>query len=183
MTGTEQRAGRLLTILVVATAWAGFLIGVSFLATPVKFMAPSLILPVALDVGRQTFHVFNRCEIALAVAMLLLVIWGLRSRIPIGLAAILMLLVVMQTLWMLPALDARVEAILKGGTPAPSPLHTAYIAVECAKLALLVAIARRHREENLAPRCSVRRQVAPQTSKLPLRTQGPLLQFRTFQIL
>ena len=46
-----------------------------------------------------------------AVAMLLLVIWGLRSRIPIGLAAILMLLVVMQTLWMLPALDARVEAI------------------------------------------------------------------------
>ena len=141
MTGIERRAGRSLLILVFAAAWAGFLIGVSFLATPVKFLAPSLTLPVALDVGRQTFHVFNRCEIALAVAMLVLVLWALRSRIPIGLAAILMLVILTQTLWMLPALDARVEAILKGGTPAPSPLHTVYIGVECAKLALLVAIA------------------------------------------
>ncbi|MBS4005551.1 MAG: DUF4149 domain-containing protein [Afipia sp.] len=130
-----------LAILMLASAWAGFLIGVSFLATPVKFLAPSLTLPVALDVGRQTFTVFNRCEIALAIVMLLLVVWERRSKTSIGLAAILALIVLTQTIWMLSVLDTRVETILQGGALAPSSLHTLYIIVECVKLALLVAIA------------------------------------------
>ena len=35
--------------------WAGVMIGISFLAAPTKFNAPSLSLPV--DVGRQEFGV------------------------------------------------------------------------------------------------------------------------------
>jgi hypothetical protein len=50
----------------LALLWAGMLIGVSFLATPAKFLAPSLILPVALDVGRQTFGLFSLVEIVFA---------------------------------------------------------------------------------------------------------------------
>lgn len=37
----------------VALFWAGMLAGVSFLATPVKFEAASLSLPVALEVGTR----------------------------------------------------------------------------------------------------------------------------------
>lgn len=42
--------------------WAGVLIGVSFLAAPAKFAAPSLSLPVAMDVGRQEFGTLNLVE-------------------------------------------------------------------------------------------------------------------------
>ncbi len=40
--------------------WAGVALGVAFVATPAKFLAPSLSLPVALDVGRHTFAVYDR---------------------------------------------------------------------------------------------------------------------------
>src|SRR5665648_1182454 len=60
--------------LVIAAVWIGMLVGVSFLATPAKFLAPSLTLPVALDVGRHTFSVFNRVEWAFSVVLLLFVL-------------------------------------------------------------------------------------------------------------
>ena len=41
-----------MAVLVAATLWAGLLMGVSFVATPVKFLAPSLSLAVALDVDQ-----------------------------------------------------------------------------------------------------------------------------------
>ena len=50
--------------------WAGVVIGVSFLAAPAKFNAPTLTLPVAMDVGRQEFGTLNLAEILLAVVTL-----------------------------------------------------------------------------------------------------------------
>jgi hypothetical protein len=47
--------------------WSGLLIGVSFVATPAKFLAPSLQLPQALDVGRWTFHVLTLMEWTLVI--------------------------------------------------------------------------------------------------------------------
>ena len=54
----------------VAYAWFGLVVGVSFLATPIKFRAQSLTLPVALDVGRTTFHAMTRLEWLLTLALL-----------------------------------------------------------------------------------------------------------------
>ena len=48
----------------IAYVWLGLVLGVSFLATPVKFRAKSLTRPVALDVGRTTFHAFGKLEVA-----------------------------------------------------------------------------------------------------------------------
>jgi hypothetical protein len=62
----ETRLGRaglgppVLTALLLL--WAGVVIGVSFLAAPAKFAAPSLSLPVAMDVGRQEFGTLNLVE-------------------------------------------------------------------------------------------------------------------------
>lgn len=44
----------------------------AFLATPAKFLAPSLPLAVALDVGRHTFQVYNRVELLLLMALVAL---------------------------------------------------------------------------------------------------------------
>lgn len=118
--------------------WAGVLIGVSFLAAPVKFAAPSLTLPVALDVGRQEFGTLNLVEAGFAVVSLGLAFLVRPARllwIGLGLAAAI---VALQGLWLQPLLDARVELIMQNQTPPPAPWHALYIGLEVAKLALLL---------------------------------------------
>ena len=56
--------------------WAGLLLGVAFVATPAKFLAPSLPLAQALDVGRWTFHVLSIIEWSLvATFVAIVVVW------------------------------------------------------------------------------------------------------------
>jgi hypothetical protein len=50
--------------------YAGILLGISFLATPIKFLVPLLTLPVALDIGRITFHALIKLEWFLVFAHL-----------------------------------------------------------------------------------------------------------------
>ena len=125
---------------VLALIWVGLLLGVSFLATPVKFLAPSLSLPVALDVGRQTFMALSWLELFLAIVLTALGILS-REYWPRYLALSIFVLVLVQFFWLLPILDQRVEIILRGGQPEPSRLHTIYIIIEGIKLALLGGIA------------------------------------------
>jgi len=123
-----------------ALLWAGCLAGVSLLATPVKFSAPSLDLAVALDVGRVTFAALNRLEIVLAAVLILVVVLRARAAWNVAGALIVAALVGAQALWLLPGLDARVQIIMDGGTPPDSPLHWLYIAVDGVKLVLLAAL-------------------------------------------
>jgi len=121
--------------------WAGLVIGVSFLATPAKFLAPSLSLLPALDVGRQTFFVLNRVELILGLVLATVPLWSSAPRSARLLIWVVPgLLAVVQAAWLLPMLDARVEQLMAGGVPAPSPLHQVYIGVELAKLALLLGL-------------------------------------------
>ena len=132
----EVVPGALAALLLI---WAGVLIGVSFLAAPVKFNAPSLSLPVALDVGRQEFFALNLVEIGLAVATLALGFLARPSRavwLALGLAVAI---VALQGLWLLQVLDARTEMIIRGQSPPPAPWHTVYIVLEVAKLLALLA--------------------------------------------
>jgi hypothetical protein len=127
----------------IATLWLGMLLGVSGLATPVKFMAPSLSLPAALDVGRHTFAAFNRVEWLMA-ALLLLALWRSRACAGAGawaIAVALAALLLGETAALLPALDQRVEIILHGGVPEPSRLHRLYVVAEATKAVLLGAMA------------------------------------------
>jgi hypothetical protein len=71
MTRTRTARGRIggTLLALVALVWAGMIIGVSGLATPIKFTAPSLTLPHALEGGRVTFHLFSRVEWGLAIML------------------------------------------------------------------------------------------------------------------
>jgi hypothetical protein len=137
--------------------WAGVLIGVSFLAAPAKFAAPSLSLPVAMDVGRQEFGTLNLVEAGFAVVTVALAFVVRPSRlvwVGLGLA---ILIVAVQGLWLLPLLDARAEMIIQEQTPPPAPWHALYIAIEIAKLAALLvaggaALRSLARSERTAPR-------------------------------
>jgi hypothetical protein len=138
MTRPYATADRLLPGLLLF--WAGLAAGVAFLATPVKFLAPTLTRPAALDVGRQTFRAYNATEIVLiAFALIVGVLARSRSRWYRALA-VPILVVALQSLWLLPALDRRLLAVLaQGPAPAPSPLHAVYIGLEALKVAALVA--------------------------------------------
>jgi hypothetical protein len=119
--------------------WAGLSIGVAFLATPAKFLARSLSLPVALDVGRQTFQIYNETELALLVALVVLGGWSKNRRRWYLVVAIPGLPVLAQALWLVPALDLRVSAIEAGATHLPpSNLHWIYIAAEAVKVVSLL---------------------------------------------
>lgn len=153
-------AGSAAALAGLSFSWGGMVLGISFLAAPVKFQAPSLSLAVGLDVGRHVFGVFGTAELAFALLSLLLMLWS-RPSLGVRLSVVLAVAVVaVQALWLLPALDERVEVILAGGTPPPAPYHLAYIALEAVKLAAVLftgvgslrsALWRERRRDSSAP--------------------------------
>ena len=136
----------MLLLAALCFVWAGMVLGISFLETPVKFTAPSVTLAIGLDVGRHVFRVFNKVEIVgglLACGLMLFARAGQQRRAVVWLPlAAVLLVVALQTAWLLPVLDARVGIILAGQTPPRSaPYHLVYIVLEALKLICLVAAA------------------------------------------
>ena len=127
----------------IAWVWLGMILGVSFLAAPAKFMAESLTLPVALEVGRVTFGLFDHLE-WLWVAALLAVSWrrrrqGQLDRRIAATVAVTLAIVIVQSFYFLPLLDERVGRVMAGETLEPSSLHTVSGAFEVVQaLALLL---------------------------------------------
>ena len=124
----------------VAIFWLGMLVGVSFLATPVKFQAPSLDLPVALDVGRVTFALFSHIEWIPAVLLLAVVVLPRLDAWTVAAAAAASVLLAAEFFWLLPVLDVRVAAIIAGEAVQPGPHHFLYALAEVAKAMLLLVI-------------------------------------------
>lgn len=124
-------------LALVALVWLGMVLGVSFLATTAKFMAPTLSLDTALDVGRHTFRVFIHVELVFYGAMLLLVAGCVRGWLTWIMAMALGGIVAFEFIWLLPTLDNRVGVILAGGAPVASDLHEVYIVLEVIKATLL----------------------------------------------
>jgi hypothetical protein len=124
--------------ILLVLIWAGMILGISFLEAPVKFTAPSLTMPVALDVGRHVFGAFNKVEIVFAT---LLVILSIAARMPLKItmfAGIVVLLLLLQCFWLLPVLDARAIIIIAGGIPEGGTPHIWYIIFDLTKLTALI---------------------------------------------
>lgn len=131
-------------ITAVLFVWAGVLLGVSFVATPAKFLAPSLPMAQALDVGRWTFHVLACLEwgFVATVALLLAIAWysgSARIGPAAGLVAVVAIMLAAETFVLRPHLDARVLRIMAGASLPPSPWHNLYVALEALRLALILA--------------------------------------------
>ncbi len=126
--------------LAVPFVWLGMVVAISFLEAPLKFRAPGITLPLGLGIGRLVFRALNVAEISLA-ALLTLAFLALR---PSGAGWVLLaaawLLLAVQIGILRPRLDRRAVALVAGRTPPPSRQHLAYIALEAAKVPLLVAL-------------------------------------------
>jgi len=128
-----------MAVVALVLLWAGLLAGVSFLATPVKFLAPDLSLAVALEVGRVTFKALNWVELGFGVVAVVLARMAGGRLLTLALVVVLAL-VVAQTVWLLPVLGERTDIVVAGGTLPPSSLHTWYVVIEVSKLFALLAI-------------------------------------------
>lgn len=122
----------------VCFLWVGMTVGISLIATPVRFTAASITRPVALDVGRVVFTALNKAEIVALILLLLVVRIAGLSRKWWAVCALLALIVIAQGVWLIPELAARTDIIMSGGEPPPSYAHAAYSSLELIKIGLLL---------------------------------------------
>lgn len=138
MTMPKHFRNALLNPAWVCFLWTGITVGISIIATPVRFTAASITRPVALDVGRVVFAALNKAELAALVLLLIIVrVAGLSRQWWIA-CAMLTLIVLAQGAWLIPELAARTDIIMAGGEPPPSYAHAIYSSLELAKIALLL---------------------------------------------
>ncbi len=124
---------------ILITLWAGIIIGVSLIATPVKFQAPSLSMHTGLEIGRYTFRLLGRVELCLLIATIATAGIAQLRWSTIVLIALVVVGILLQRCWLLPLLDNKVGQILAGGAPSFSIQHGIYGALEAAKAVLLIA--------------------------------------------
>lgn len=117
--------------------WLGIILGVSFLSTPVKFQAPRLTVPVALEVGKVTFHLLHKVEWGLFALTLIIAYLAQVDKKIYKNMFILLTILIEQNLWLIPALDLRIDSIVAGTVPPPEHFHLTYIIIEVLKLVLL----------------------------------------------
>lgn len=122
--------------LICTFLWIGFVCAISFMEAWLKFRAPGITVPLGLGIGRLVFNALNKVELVFAIVILINILWqtsdilkwqNLAFAVPFALLLI-------QTLWLLPALDARAELHIQGQYVPPSNLHFYYVGMELVKI-------------------------------------------------
>lgn len=130
---------RILQIAIVFI-WCGMIAGISFLEAPLKFQAPNITLGLGLGIGRLVFQAFNKVEIVfLLILAASLFAKGIGKRATVY-YAIIGILLLLETFWLLPILDARAEQVINGVAEPFSNVHYFYIAFDAIKLLLLFVL-------------------------------------------
>ncbi len=127
-------------ILIVTFLWVGFVGAISFLEAWIKFRAPGVTIPIGLGIGRLVFSALNKVEwfFAIIIGANLLISKTRFFSIQNTLYFIAVLLLLLQSFWILPLLDARAELIIEGKTLPTSYLHFYYVGMEVVKIACLL---------------------------------------------
>lgn len=118
--------------------WIGFVCAISFMEAWLKFNAPGITLPLGLGIDRLVFGALNVMEWIFAIVIGANLF--LAKDEPITkkeLFFVPFLLLLMQTIWLLPALDARAELYIQGSDVPESALHYYYVGFEIIKVVCL----------------------------------------------
>lgn len=116
--------------------WIGFVCSISFMEAWLKFYATNVTLPIGLSIGRLIFSALNKVEWVFAFIITIHMMCNKRN-FRFAFFYILIILLIMQTFLILPALNERVETILQGGEVLPSFLHFYYLFMEIVKVLCL----------------------------------------------
>lgn len=131
-----MRRKTLLYGAVLSAMTSGIIMGLGFVAAAAKFRATKPSLLQLLDVGHEQFRALHLIEWVLVPFSSLLVWQGSRACRPIVSVSAVLFLV--QSLAILPPLEARMIAKLNGAMVPDSALHFAYVGVAGALFISLV---------------------------------------------
>lgn len=124
-------------VIIAVFLWIGFVGAISFMEAWLKFQAPGVTLAIGLGIGRLVFGVLNKVEWVFALAILITSFMG--SRPLFGWQQVFflvpLLILILQTAWLLPALDIRAGLHIEGQPVPPSNLHFYYVGMEAVKVA------------------------------------------------
>lgn len=120
--------------------WIGFVGAISFMESWVKFKAPNVDLSVGLGIGRLVFKSLNYVEWGLALIIITSFFLSSASLFSLIYIPFFVALVVVaiQSIWMLPALDRRATKVISGEKLNKSFLHFYYVGGEFIKITSLV---------------------------------------------
>ncbi|WP_024481038.1 hypothetical protein [Cellulophaga baltica] len=128
------------TSIAITFIWVGFIGAISFMEAWLKFRAPGIDTALGLGIGQLVFSALNKVEITSAVLIVLLSIASKEKKtIQVqGLFYVAVAILVLQSVWLLPALDTRANLIREGVVLGKSKLHLWYVLVEIVKITCLI---------------------------------------------
>ncbi len=125
--------------------WLGFVLAISFMEAWLKFQAPGITTELGLGIGRLVFGALNKVEIACLLIILLSVfLSGSGIRKNNSILIVLTVILLAQTLYLLPELDRRAIAIIEGQNVPESNLHLYYVLLEVVKVICLAIYGIQH---------------------------------------
>ncbi|CRX37937.1 hypothetical protein [Estrella lausannensis] len=135
----SQKIGYPLLVMAIFL-WIGFVCSISFMEAWVKFRTPNMTLPVGLAIGKVVFAALNKVEWVFAGVIAFITFYrgaGGKRSVLVGIPIAILLI---QTFYLLPVLNARADALSQGLSLPQSYGHFYYIFVEVVKVGTLLAL-------------------------------------------
>lgn len=124
---------------ILPPVWLG-MIGAIAMEAQLKFQAPGITRELGLGIGKLVFAALNRAEIVIALLLVGAFIFAASARTAQMIFSLILLILLAQTFWLLPALIERIDLIASGQTPPDSSVHLIYIVLEISKALLLLVL-------------------------------------------
>lgn len=121
--------------------WFGMVAAISLLEAPIRFRSPGVTLAVGLSIGRRVFRALNVVEsvlVGLAAVGFLALRPAAGSWVLLAAAAVIL---GAQVMAIRPRLDTRARAIIAGAAVQGSREHLVYVALEGAKVIVVLVLA------------------------------------------
>ncbi|WP_435262583.1 hypothetical protein [Tenacibaculum sp. nBUS_03] len=125
--------------LIIIFIWIGFVCAISFMESWLKFLAPNITLELGLGIGKLVFTALNIMEIVFLISVSInsIVLYKKENKSIHYSFLIIVLIMLIQTSWLLPILNTRAEQIINGIILEKSNIHFIYVMLEVLKVLCL----------------------------------------------
>ena len=124
---------------ILPPVWLGMSCAIAMEAQ-LKFQAPGITRELGLGIGKLVFTALNRAECAFAVLLLIAFFISATARKSQIIFGAILLILLVQTFWLMPRLIERIDLITAGNMPPDSSAHIIYISFEIGKIVLLLIL-------------------------------------------
>jgi hypothetical protein len=124
---------------ILPPVWLGMVCAIAMEAQ-LKFQAPGVTRELGLGIGKLVFTALNRAEIIIALLLVAAFIFVASARKSRMIFSVILLILLAQTFWLIPALIERIDIITDGQSPPNSSIHLIYIALEVCKILFLLGL-------------------------------------------